>query len=259
MAQEQNYEGWMDNIYRAVLNIAGGTFIDVGANLGQTLLKIISIDAQRDYLGFEPQILCCATIAQGIMNRQLDNCRILPIGLSNKNEVLELQTRGNHSTVASTVSGFRPDNFYDNKQLIYAAHGDGIIRELQLSRIACVKIDVEGAELEVMEGLEETFRSHIPFLVFEVLNHYLVVTQEELDDATKQFRNTRTKRMEALLRRCGYDIFNIVPDGSLREVEEIMSIVSSDLRITNYIAVHQDRREQYLAEFESLSNKNSEN
>ena len=160
---------------------------------------------------------------------------------------------------ASAISGFRPDHFYDNKQLIYVAHGDEIIGELQLSRIACVNIDVEGAELEVMEGLEATFRSHTPFLVFEVLNHYLVVTQEELDDATKQFRNARIKRMEALLRRCGYDIFNVLPDETLREVEEIIPIVSGDLRITNYIAVHRDRRGRYLAELESLSSDNFEN
>lgn len=252
MAQYQNFESSMDSIYRAALTIARGTFIDVGANLGQTLLKILSIDARQAYLGFEPQILCCARIANYLIKNQLSNCRILPIGLSNKNTTLELLTRSDDVSVASTVPGFRPDMFYDSKQLIYTAHGDEIIGELQLSGISCIKIDVEGGELEVMEGLEGTLRKHAPAVVFEVLNHYLIVTREELDDATKQFRNARTKRMEDLLRRCGYDIFNIIPDGTIREIKEIKPTVSDDLRITNYVAVHHDRREQFITELAKL-------
>ena len=255
MEQNQNYEGWLDNIYKAALQIASGTFIDVGANLGQTISKVLSINANQDYLGFEPQILCCAQITQAIMHHNLENCRILPIGLSNKNAILELLTRTGSSSVASMIQGFRPDNFYDKKQLIYVAIGDEILKDLQLTAISCIKIDVEGGELEVMEGLKETLHKHAPALVFEVLNHYLVVTQEELDDSIKHYRDTRTRQMEDLIRSCDYKIFHIIPNGTIREIDEIRPIVSNDLRITNYIAIHKELTEQFISTHKNLLDK----
>jgi hypothetical protein len=36
-----------------------GTFVDVGANLGQTLGKVLAVDPDRSYVGFEPQIGAC--------------------------------------------------------------------------------------------------------------------------------------------------------------------------------------------------------
>ncbi|MEM3942409.1 MAG: FkbM family methyltransferase, partial [Candidatus Bathyarchaeia archaeon] len=45
---------------------------------------------------------------------------------------------------------------------------DDIINQLQLTRVDYIKIDVEGAEYEVLQGLEKTLRSMSPKIIIEV-------------------------------------------------------------------------------------------
>ena len=48
-----------------------------------------------------------------------------------------------------------------------------------MESVCCIKVDVEGAELEVFEGFLNTIEKTKPFLIFEVLNHFLAVTGQE--------------------------------------------------------------------------------
>ena len=47
--------------------------------------------------------------------------------------------------------------------------GDEALTELGISLISVIKIDVEGAELQVLRGLSGTLRSARPPVIFEVL------------------------------------------------------------------------------------------
>lgn len=53
-------EGWMDDILILLARkITSGTFIDVGVNIGQTLIKVKnSFNSSINYLGFEPNPNC---------------------------------------------------------------------------------------------------------------------------------------------------------------------------------------------------------
>jgi FkbM family methyltransferase len=212
LALSEEYEPWLDLAYKASLATKQGTFVDVGANTGQTLLKILSIEKTRSYIGFEPQIDCCFFIKNFINDNKLDTHTVLPVGLSNQNGVLELLKRNdNTDSTASTVDGFRPDKFYSIRENILVAKGDEVFEHLDLETISTVKIDVEGGELEVIDGLGIVIQSHKPIIIFEVLNHYLAVTGEALDDETIAFRNERNNRLAERLNRLGYHIFNILP------------------------------------------------
>lgn len=250
MTLHNKHEVWLDDAYSAALNSKEGAFIDVGANTGQTLVKILSIDTKREYVGFEPQIECSFFINQFIKENNMHTHRILPLGLSNKSGVLQLLKRsGGSDTSASTTEGFRPADFYTAKQPVFVAKGDDVISELNLKQISAIKIDVEGGELEVVEGMRQVLRDNIPFVFFEVLNHFMVVTGQKLDEQTISFREARNEKLEEILRDLGYTIFNILPDKTIIEISKIQPKVSSDLKITDYVAVHHEYINAFLEHF----------
>lgn len=72
------------------------------------------------------------------------------------------------------------DDIYRVIIQIYAARGDDVICRLKISSMALIKIDVEGAEFEVLHGLKVSIKKYRPFIIFEVLNNYLVITNENL-------------------------------------------------------------------------------
>ncbi|GAB6160952.1 hypothetical protein JCM12298_01110 [Desulfothermus naphthae] len=212
MSKTLHHEEFLDDIYRAALKKNEGAIIDVGVNTGQTLLKILSFDKNRLYFGFEPQSTAASCVESFLIENKIKNYCILPIALSDKNECVLLHIRGNGvysmaSDVASMIDGFRPANFYNYKKYIYAARGDEVIDSLGIPSIALIKVDVEGAELEVIKGLKMTIDKHRPFILFEVLHHYLVVTKEKLDKESIDFRELRIQELEEILRTKKYHIY----------------------------------------------------
>jgi len=243
-------EPWLNTAVKTALLTKKGAFIDVGANRGQSLMKLLSVDKERPYVGFEPQLDCCFFIDKFFTQNNMANHIIIPMGLSNKRGLVELFKRHHGADdTASTIEGFRPDDFYAARQVINVITGDEILSELGVSPISIVKIDVEGAELEVLEGLKSTLAEHKPFVFFEVLNNFLVVTGRELDADTAEFRKRRASQLEALLRDLGYSIYNIRKNNIIIEIAEIELIVSGDLSITDYVAVHADYKAQFISNF----------
>ncbi len=245
------HEEWLDAQYAAALEAKAGAFVDVGANTGQTLTKILGLDRTRDYVGFEPQLDCCLFIDQFIKGNNLSTHRLLPIGLSDHAGVVKLfKRRQDADSAASMVEGFRPNHFYHAAQYIAVARGDDILPQVDVSSVSTIKVDVEGGELEVLAGLQETMRAHSPFVFFEVLNHFLIMTGEPLDPAMIEFRDERNRRLERILRDLGYAIFNILPGRQMAEIREIRPKVSTDLTITDYVAVHENWRAAFFEHFE---------
>lgn len=242
LASANQYERWIDDIYENILNQKKGAVLDVGVNIGQSLLKILGIDPNREYVGFEPQVGASFAVEQFLIENGLSNHIILPIALSNNRGIVKLKTRGHgfgslYSSVASIIDNFRPDDFYDYDKYIYTVPGDEIIPNLKLQSVAMIKIDVEGAELEVIEGLESTIDIYMLFILFEVLHHYLVVTSEELDEELISFREARIAKIEKILRTKRYEIFQICGEREIRKVEKIKPKKIGDFRTTDYLAV----------------------
>ena len=241
-------EHWLDDVFHAAFRCGDGPFLDVGANVGQTLLKVLAIDRSRRYIGFEPQILCSSIIQNFIQTNNLANHVVLPIGLSSENKVVRLLTRDyEFDPAASMVESFRPESFYKGHQYVCVRKGDEVAAEMQLSAIAVMKIDVEGGELEVIEGLANTIRNYQPFIVFEVLNFYLHATKEHLAEPIVSFRQERIDRMEGLLRSFGHELYRISP-GGLTAVPKIHPESTPDLNRSHYVAVPRDRCDRFLSE-----------
>src|SRR5665648_55998 len=250
------HENYLDDIYASALKNKDGAILDVGANTGQTLLKMLSFDKSRPYFGFEPQCTAASSVDNFLIENQIKNYCILPIALSDKNESIPLHIRGKGlramaSSGASMVEGFRPENFYGTTKYIYASRGDEVIDSLGIPSIALIKIDVEGAELEVIKGLEMTIDKHRPFILFEVLHHYLIATNEALDKESIAFRESRIQELEELIRTKNYHVYQIIGNEEITKVAKIVPEVINDLASTDYIAVPEEKETDFCSSLES--------
>jgi len=101
-------EKWLIKLFSEISTLKEGSFIDVGANLGQTLIKIKSVNQGIRYIGLEPNPICVSYLLELIKNNKFEKCEILPIGISNKNSLVKLNCYKNDTdSAASIIEGFR--------------------------------------------------------------------------------------------------------------------------------------------------------
>jgi len=225
----------MDDVIRTCLKLKRGAFIDVGANIGQTLLKVLRLDKDRRYVGFEPQPYGAFLIDDFISRNLSANRTILPIALSDKTAIVRLGITKANDVAASFIDEYRPEGFYSSYKHIVTMTGDDCLSRLDVESVAIIKIDVEGAELEVIRGLSNTITTHKPYVLFEVLPHFLLKTARELDEETKATRDRRHSAIERELRLGGYSFFQVRADG----VEEVHTIRADPRRKFDYLAIPQ--------------------
>lgn len=153
----------------------GVTALDIGANIGvftigwakhmHTWGAVLAIEAQeRIFLAlagniainncFNARPICAAVTTQpGTMLVPVPNY-LIPGSYGS----LELRRRENHENIG------QPIDYSEEKMMnISAVSVDG----LELARLDLMKIDVEGMELEVLEGARRTIGQHRPILVVE--------------------------------------------------------------------------------------------
>src|SRR6266581_4231525 len=154
--------------FSKILGAKPGPFVDVGVNLGQTLIKVKLVDRVRAYIGFEPNPHCCHYAARLIELNQFASCSLVPVGLSDRDAIVSLLAKNDAvDPSASVVDGFRPPERYRRAQPVAVFRGDPLLQSL--SELSVLKIDVEGGELEVVGGLQETIARLRPYVFCEIL------------------------------------------------------------------------------------------
>jgi FkbM family methyltransferase len=219
LAYDFDTEPFMAPVLKRVFAARPGAFLDVGANLGQTLVKMLAVDPDRTYVGFEPQLECCFHIEQFLRTNSLDRAQIVPVALSNANGMVPLfWDRPNDDTASIQPShAYAPDQQRPHMSWVPARIGDELIREMAIEEIAAIKIDVEGFELEVLSGLAGTIRQRHPVILFEVLSNYF--WNELIDEATRKEKSARADQIYAFFEEAGYAVHQLDGEGNEHRVE----------------------------------------
>lgn len=207
---EKRHEAYLIEVLRRQLESRPGVFIDVGVNVGQTLLKILSIDRERAYIGFEPQIPCCHDVGKFLQLNHLSNAVVLPLALSDSNGISTFYMHGQYDEMASLI--VQPESAGDAWMTshIQTRIGDEVLQELEVSDVCAIKIDVEGAELSVLRGLEKTLQMKHPSIIFEVLPNFYGVKERTRHPPEICARNQASaEALFGLLSELAYDIFQI--------------------------------------------------
>jgi FkbM family methyltransferase len=210
------FEPWMLPLIKLLLKKKSGAFIDVGVNLGQTLLKVIACEPNRTYYGFEPNALCYSYVSELNRVNGLKNVHLIPVGLYDKDCVAELFASDRCDSAATVIANFREkDTDPASSQFVPLFVGDEVISRLNLEEISIVKIDVEGAELEVLRGLEKSLAKYRPFVLCEVLPDYNRQT------ALGMRRRARTDQLLSILLQLDYRIARVKHEGGVEFLNTI--------------------------------------
>ncbi len=228
-------EPWATELYKKILSNFDGSFIDVGVNNGQTILKIASINPTQAYLGFEPNPVCYNYSRKLIKKNKLNTFSLVPVGLHYENKIVELYHDTEFASGASILSNFRvKKERYNQVQNVSVMAGDKILQEKNINAISIIKADVEGVELEVMMGLQQSLIQFKPVVMLEILPVYNLTSENGM------FRKERQDRLIKLMHNLDYCMMLIdEKNGWLIPLEQIS--VHSDMHRTNYLFVHKTK------------------
>jgi len=226
-------ETWMLELLKRVLPKQQGVFVDVGVNLGQTLIKVKSADPARKYLGFEPNPLCISYVSKLIEANSFTDCRVIPAGLYPESQILQLNFYQDNADDSSApmIEELRPS--CDIKQRIYVPVTDfaAVASQLEIEKIGVIKVDVEGAELEVFQTLRKAIEMHQLIIIVEILPIVNDVHNVQLH---------RQQQIEDIFSALDYQFYRILkrPKSRFAGLDKISTIgVQTDLHHRDYLIV----------------------
>lgn len=244
---QKQQEFWKYRLFEALLDRNSGAFADVGVNLGQTLLLFRLADRQKPYLGFEPNPEAIAYVNRVIRQNGYENCMVFPCGLAERTSMLSLYLpQGAHTgAMATLVADLRPGRSFDVQQ-VAVFRFDELIEEVDSGPIDFVKLDVEGAELQVLHGMDMTIRRDRPMILCEVL-----FTDSHADIATADRRNEEIMKY---LKDREYSVYQIVKSEDKRSIVAALPIQSfesafwtkQNADLCDYIFIPEERSTQAL-------------
>lgn len=137
------------------------SFLDIGANIGNHTVFLSRYFDKT--IAFEPNPRANRLLALNTEN--LTSVKVYPHGLSNSERELNFVTDDGNLGSTRVV-----DSCSTSSERLRVRRLDETLKAEAPTRVGLIKIDVEGHELEVLEGAEETIRRDKPLIVMEVLN-----------------------------------------------------------------------------------------
>ncbi len=139
-----------------------GIFVDIGANIGNHTVffsKILS----RETWSFEPYKPAYDSLQANILANDLNNVTLFNIGLSDSDSFGDMQIQDTGNIGTATVTRLNK-----SKGSIQLKSGDEILKNAK--SISLIKIDVEGFEINVLNGIKRAIEKHSPSLLVECMH-----------------------------------------------------------------------------------------
>jgi len=148
---------------------SGDVIIDVGANIGGHTISFANhVGANGEVWAFEPQPIIFQNLCANVALNALQNVKTFLAGCGAEAKNIEIpfidyNQRHNFGSLGI-------DDYDDKNKLIKAAQNIPIMRlddVFNADRLAMIKIDVEGMELQVLKGAENIIKEFKPVLYVE--------------------------------------------------------------------------------------------
>jgi FkbM family methyltransferase len=175
-----------------------------------------------------------------IERNNFENTVIIPVGISDKTEigVLNFTDNSKANSSASMIAEFRKDLVVKRKEYIPLFNFEDLKDKINLESISVLKIDVEGAELEVLTSFKNELAKSETIILIEILPAY---------NEQNTFRIKRQNKIQELLFDLNYAIFKILKKKDLLlNFEEVKEIgIHSDLDLCDYVMVPKAKVDEF--------------
>jgi FkbM family methyltransferase len=138
----------------------GSTVIDVGANIGFMSLQFANwVSKDGLVIAIEPEPINVGTLNRIVRDKKIINLKIINGAAAEKDGILFLDVNPlNPADHRLSQTGVQIDAFTIDGLLMHTPH----------TSISLIKIDVQGAELRVLEGAVTTITRHNPLILIEI-------------------------------------------------------------------------------------------
>jgi len=220
-----HYENWLDEILPKLIDEEDAVFLDIGANTGQTMIKVLPRFPNVRYFAVEPNTHCVSYLHALCEANSFRNVKILEYALSDSPGEAVLLTRYQDDILATTTHSFRKFTKYAIKKQVPMTTGDALMEAENLTKVSVIKIDVEGGEAKVIDGFLNTIKKFQPYIICEILP----LSTE--DKGVTAFRTICAGQILSRLRDLNYISMNIVTGKPVNHIEDL----SSSLESCNYL------------------------
>ena len=231
--KDKNIENELLLIQLFLKQSSEGVFIDVGANLGQYLYQAEQCISNEKIFGFEPH----PQLNQRL-KRLFKGCHIYQVALSDQEgtakfkipyfDSREIHTRGTLKTEHKELEE-------TNAKLIEVTIDtiDHFTSSNGIQNVSVIKIDVEGAEFDVVKGAKETIQKSQPILIIEIEQRHHQMDIKEHIKAIEQMGNYQCFYFEATSQTLKQDVHS----KSILELQSPENHAKNRQFINNFIFV----------------------
>lgn len=149
------------------------TMFDVGCHIGEYILFGNKVVPMQNIYAFEPN--------EGqfkLLKKTFNKANLFKLALSNENGTKQFKvpvTKGKHQTTRGTLKLDIQEKDEDD-QVTFAVNVrtiDSFVEEHKITNLGLIKVDVEGAEMDVIDGALDTIRQYHPTLILELEKRHL--------------------------------------------------------------------------------------
>jgi len=204
------FEKGTTGILRRILEENSIVF-DIGANIGWYTILMAKICTRGQCHAFEPVPFIFEKLRRNcFLNNLGDNLFLNQLALGEKETTVELHTFDGLSHAHSSLSTLGRDDYSIHKA--YMTTIDEYIKTNAIKRIDFIKIDVEGAELSVLQGAKTVFYLDPPPIWVIEMNK----------ETANKFGYSSTDLLRFLERHGSYGFYRIV--GAWRDIVPMKSV-----------------------------------
>ena len=206
--------------------LPGMTFVDIGANDGlYSVFASKYVGEEGTVIAIEPSQREFSRLEGNIKLNQVANIRTVRAAISNFEGEAQLKVANYSHAGQNTLGDFIYEGVYCSEvETVPVKRLDYLLEEEQIEGIDVIKMDVEGAELSVLQGGQEVLHKFQPVLLLE------------LSDGALQTQGSSAAQVLQFLESMDYEIFTFGKFTGLPYKTESYAALSG-----NIVAVHRHR------------------
>jgi FkbM family methyltransferase len=180
-------ETWLENVYRIHEGqfSYNGVFVDIGANIGAVSIFVDSFNKNRGFdnkinvYSIEPEPNNLYLLEQNIQNNPTENIIVVNNAIWHEEKMVSISNRGGNSSIVG------PEG--EENSEVLAITLETLFSRYDLKEIDVMKIDIEGAEFDLILNTPEETLAKIKHLVLEFDKSFDGRFGKMIEKLSKQF------------------------------------------------------------------------